>query len=127
MRFGLLILDDTQRIFKYLSEVSLPIKEAYIINGLIKQINNEMLRYEQTRTQILLKFGELDANNNLILDTSSNVKLSNENKKQFVKELNELLASEANLNKISLEIKNIDNVKVSAKDISTLEMLIDFT
>jgi hypothetical protein len=120
MKLGKLVNPQFKAALNKLAAQDLPLRTAFKLKGVIKTTNDELQKYDNVRTEALHRFGDKDEKGNLINLENGSVKLSDDNMKQFVSELNELLSSEVNM--IAIKVGELgEKVNLSASELFALE------
>ena len=120
MKLGQLVNPAFQAAFRKLSTQDVPLRAAYAIKGIEKQIREELSKYDAARVDSLKKLGTLDEKGELELDEHKNVKLSDEAMKSFAEQLSSL--GEVDIAVSAIKISDLgNNVKLSASEASLLE------
>lgn len=103
----------------------LPVKAAYAINGIQKNIEKELIKYEEIRKDLITKYAKRDSAGSLIVDENDIVQFEDNTKSQFVEEMNELLDIDIDVGKLTTaELGN--SVLLTADEIAVLDgILVD--
>lgn len=123
MKLARLLDEDFHGALRRLNLQVLPLKAAFALKGIQKNIQQELLKYEETRKEALSRFGKKDTDGNLITDEAQNVLFEEEDQLQFIKELNDLLDMEVEIGTLSIESLG-DKVEITGQDLAMLEGLI---
>jgi hypothetical protein len=91
MKLSKLVDPSFQAALRKLASQDVPLRSAFKLKGMIKQVNDALAKYDEVRTDALKRYGDKDEKGELVLDENRSVKLSEDNAQNFVKELNELL------------------------------------
>jgi hypothetical protein len=105
-----------------LNQQQLPLKAAFKIKGIIDTIDAELAKYEAVRQSALLKYGKKNDDGSVATDQSGNVVLEGDNANAFVKELNDLLALDLTLDKVSAQELG-DNITISSEELFLLDFI----
>lgn len=119
MKLAKLLDDGFNKAMKRLNEQTLPLKTAFLLKGLNKQMQEELIKYEETRKEALTKYGEKDSKGNLLVSENGQVTLNPETRDSFIKELNDLLSVEIQITPIS--IVDLGDAKLSVDDLIALD------
>lgn len=119
MKLSKLLDDNFNKAMKKLNEQSLPLKTAFLLKGLNRQMQEELTKYEETRKEALTKYGEKDAEGNLLVTDNGQVTLKPETRDLFIKELNDLLNIEIEIMPIS--VVDLGDAKLSVDDLVALD------
>jgi hypothetical protein len=102
MKLGTLVNPNFQSAFRKLSGQELPLRAAFFIKGVSKQVQEEINKYDTSRMEALKRFGKTKEDGSLETDEKGNVSLSDENMKSFVSELQTLLDIEVPVSSIKI-------------------------
>lgn len=108
-----------------LSKKDFKAKLAWQVARLLKSAEAEIQAFNETRMNLINKFGEKDENNELITDEKGNCKIPNENVDTFTNELNELLDNEVEINANKIKMEQLEEIDFTPSDMATLEPFID--
>lgn len=78
-------------IFSDLSIKNFPAKTSFLIARILDKITKEYNLFQETRDNLIKKYGDHDAKGELIVDKDNNVNLSAANTIAFNNEINELM------------------------------------
>jgi len=96
---------------KAILATKLPIKVAYRINKLVNnQIERELKQYDEARISLVNKYGDKDEKGDLKVTDPEKIK-------EFMKELNELLAMEIELDFTPIKVEELGDVQVEPKSL----------
>lgn len=99
-------------------------RAAFVIAKLAKAINAEMGDFNAARDAILIKYADKDENNEPIIDKGQ-VHLSDENLAICNKEIQELLATEVEINSSPLAAEWFDDVDITPGEVEVLMAFIE--
>ena len=118
------LLNSTETLQK-LAQKDFKAKLAWSIARLLKAAETEIQSFNETRMNLIKKYGEKDENGELVTDDKGNCKIENENIDEFTKELNELIETtvEINANKIKMDL--LEDIDFTPSDMAMLEPFID--
>jgi len=85
----------------------------------------EIQSFNETRMSLIKKYGEKDSNNELITDEKGNCKIEDGSIGAFSAELNELLATEVEINANKIKIEQLENLDFTPSDMAVLEPFVD--
>jgi hypothetical protein len=123
MKLGKVVNPMFQNAFRKLATQELPLRAAFLVKGISKQIQDEIKKYDDSRMEALKRFGTTKEDGKLETDETGNVKLSAENMQKFTEELQSLL--EVDVVVSSIKINDLGpSAQLSAADASALEELI---
>ena len=119
------LLNSTETLQK-LAKQDFKAKLAWSIARLLKAAEVEIQSFNETRMNLINKYGEKDENGELITDENNNCKINPDRMSEFNKELNDLLDMlvEINANKINMEL--LEDIDFTPSDMAVLEPFIDF-
>ena len=119
------LLNSTETLQK-LSQKDFKAKLAWTIARLLKSAEGEIQSFNDTRMNLIKKYGEKDENGELITDDKGNCKIENNSMDEFSKELNELIDTtvEINANKIKMEL--LEDLDFTPSDMVILEPFVEF-
>ena len=123
MKIGRLLHPKFQEIVRNLQTNQVPLKGAYKLKAVVKAIDEEIGKYQELRVSAVEKYGRRLQNGELDKDENGNVQFDNDNQQVFVTEINDLLALDVPINKISLSDLG-DKVVISVEDLYLIEDLI---
>ena len=108
-----------------LAKKELKARLALSISRILKNAEGEIQNFNETRMNLIQKYGEKDESGELVTTDDGNCKIPNENMQIFHSELNELLDAtiEINANKIPLDA--LDALDFTPKDMVMLEPFIE--
>ena len=123
MKLGKLVNPAFQMAFRKLANQELPLRAAFFIKGVSKQVQEEIGKYDSSRMEALKRLGSVKEDGNLEADEAGNVKLSDENMKKFTEELQSLLEIEVTVSPIKINDLG-SSVHLTAAEASALEDLL---
>lgn len=103
----------------------LPVKTSYALAKIAKTVSDKQKAYEDARNALVKKYGEPAKDKNGKETGGTTVK--EKNMEPFLKELNELIEMEEEykIEKVTLEEKQLEGVKIKPQDLMVLEKIID--
>lgn len=101
-------------------------KLAWSIARLLKSAETEIQSFNETRINLIKKYGEKDENGELITDEKGNCKIMTENVDTFTEELNELINTEVEINANKIDFNLLENIDFTPSDMTALEPFIEF-
>lgn len=114
-----------QELLNKLLTAEVPMKTAFKLRKIQKNIDEALKNYDTTRIESIKKFAELDEEGNIKADENGNATFaSSEDRIKFSKELSELLSLEVDIDKILIDDLG-DTLLLSAVDVSLLEDIIE--
>ena len=75
---------------------------------------------------LIKKYGEKDENGELITDENGNCKISNSDTEEFTRELNELIATEVEINANKINMNLLENIDFTPSEMAVLEPFVEF-
>lgn len=105
--------------FKAIAAQQLPIKAAYGIARLIKEIDRENETFVSARQALIDKYGQRDEEGNLISE-DGNLYIQKDKIQVFKEELQELLDSEIELNAEKISVENLGDVQLTSLQVSEI-------
>ena len=118
-------LMDSVTTLQKLSQQDFKAKLAWSIARLLKAAEVEVQAFNDARMNLITKYGEKDENGELITDEKGNCKIMPDNVSTFNAELNELLASEIEINANKINFELLENLDFTPSDIAVLEPFIE--
>jgi hypothetical protein len=103
VKLSQLIDPNYQAILRKLSSQEIPLKTAFKLRGIVQNINAEVAKYEEVRTEALKRYGDKKEDGSLATDEKGTVGLSGENRDHFINELNALLLTDVSVGSIAPE------------------------
>ena len=119
------LLNGTDALQK-LAETELKAKLAWQVGRILKAADAEIQSFNETRMNLIKKYGEKDENGELITDDKGNCKILNDGLDEFSNELNELIESEIDINANKISIDSLEDKEFTPSEMSQLEIFIDF-
>lgn len=119
-------LINSTEVLQKLARTELRAKVAWQVSKLLKLAETEMQNFNETRLEVLKKYGEKDENGELITDENNNCKIVPSEIANFNNELNELLNTQIEINANKLDIDDLDDINFTPAEMNTLESFIDF-
>ena len=119
------LLNSTETLQK-LSQKDFKAKLAWSIARLLKAAEAEIQSFNDTRMNLIKKYGEKDENNELVTDENGNCKINPEDIDIFSKELNELIDSEVEINANKIKMELLENLDFTPSDMAVLEPFVEF-
>lgn len=114
------LVNSTETLQK-LSQEKFKAKLAWSIARLLKAAEAEIQQFNDTRMNLIRKYGEKDEQGELITDEKGNCKIITESLEQFSNELNELINTEVEINANPLDIELLDDLDFTPSDMAVLE------
>lgn len=111
---------------KALSQKPLKARCAYTVGKLLKAADVEISNFNETRMELIKKYGEKDENGELKQDEQGNVHIGTEFVNHFNDELNELLNTTIDINSNKIKIEDLESVNFTPAEMTQLEDFIEF-
>lgn len=118
-------LVDSSEIMKKLAQKSLKGKTAYYIARLLREIDKELTLFNETRGNLIKKYGEKDENGELKIDENGNCKFLPEEMDKFYSEMNDILNDIIELNVNKIELNDLENLDFTPTEMILLEPFIE--
>lgn len=99
---------------------------AWQVARLLKAADAELQSFNDTRMELVKKYGNKDENGELITDDKGNCKIPEEYVSTFSDELTELVETEIEINSNKIKIDDLENLDFTPAEMSNLEAFIDF-
>lgn len=119
------LLNSTEALQK-LAQTSLKARPAFYVAKMLKAADKEIQEFNETRMNLIKKYGEKDENGELVTDESQNCKIPDGEIESFSQELNDLVMTEVEINANKLRIDDLEDVDFTPNDMTILEAFIDF-
>ena len=118
------LLNSTE-ILQKLSQKDFKAKLAWSIARLLKEAEKEIQQFNDTRMNLIKKYGDCDEAGDLITDEKGNCKIQQDVVQQFTDELNELVNTEIEINANKIDIELLEDTEFTPSDMSLLEPFIN--
>lgn len=112
-------------ILRKLATQDFKAKVAWSISRLLRSAESEIQSFNDTRMDLLRKYGEKDENGELVTDERGNCRVPQEQLGQFNVELNELAQTEVEINGNKIPIDQLDGCNFTPTEITILEPFIE--
>ena len=119
------LLNTTETLQKLASK-EMKAKLSWQIARLLKSAEKEIQDFNETRMNLINKYGEKGEDGNLITDDKGNCKITPDSVNTFSAELNELVQSEVEINANKIRIDDLENIDFTPAEMAALEIFIDF-
>ena len=119
------LLNSTEALQK-LAGTELKAKLAWQVGRILKAAEAEIQSFNETRMDLIRKYGEKDEKGELVTDETGNCKIMEGGILDFSNQLTELVESEVEINGNKIKIDDLDNVNFTLAEMAQLEVLIDF-
>lgn len=101
MELKRLIDPQFQTALRKLASQDLPLKSAFLLKGIIKQVTDELNKYDEVRNEALKKYGTKNEDGTLQTENGS-VQFTPDNLKEFSVEMENLIGCEVMVGTISI-------------------------
>lgn len=118
------LLNSTETLQK-LAQKDFKAKLAWSISRLLKAAEAEIQNFNDTRMNLIKKYGEKDTDGELITDENGNCKILPESVEDFNKELNELINTEIEINANKIDIELLENIDFTPSEMAILDPFIE--
>ena len=118
------LLNSTETL-QELSKKDFKAKLAWSIARLLKAAEVEIQNFNDTRMNLIRKYGEKDENGELISDEGGNCKIEKDKVEVFTNELNELINTEIEINANKIKIELFENTEFTPSEMIVLEPFIE--
>ena len=108
-----------------LSQKDFKAKLAWQIARLLRSAESEIQSFNETRMNLIRKYGEKDENGELVTDERGNCKITEGEVNDFNTELNDLLNSTVEINANKIDIDQLEDLDFTPSEIAILEPFID--
>jgi len=110
------LLNSREPMAKLLGK-ELPVKTAYKLSKLVKEVNNEFKNFEEQRQNLVKKHGKEDEN-------SKSFTVPKEKVEEFQNEINDLLKVEVEINQNPISVNDLASIQASPVDLAAMEKFI---
>lgn len=118
------LLNSTETLQK-LAQKDFKAKLAWSIARLLKSAETEIQSFNETRMNLIKKYGEKDENDELITDENGNCKIVPDSISTFTAELNELMDTEVEINGNKLKMELLEDINFTPSDMAALEPFVE--
>lgn len=109
------------QVFQEISNTALPVRAAYNVARLIREIEKENQLFDESRRKILDKYGEKDENGELKIEENGNIHILPDKIADCNRELNDLLTTEIEINAEKIKIDDIEDVKLTPAQLTLVD------
>jgi hypothetical protein len=109
-----------------LGQKTLKARPAYSVAKILKAAEAEMTSFNDTRMNLIKKYGEKKEDGELNTDENGNVRIAPESLADFNKELQELLDTQVEINANKIRIEDIGDVEFTPAEMAQLDDFIEF-
>ena len=118
------LLNSTDILQKIASK-ELKARLALEVARMLKAAEKEIQDFNDVRMKLINKYGEKDENGELITDEEGKCKIVKEEITNFSNELNDLVATEVEINANKIKLEQIENLDFTPAEMSILEPFLD--
>jgi len=123
MKLSQIINPHLKSLLEKIVKCQMPIASAWRIKGVVKEINEATVRYEEMRSELIKKYAKKDESGEFVV-TDGKVNVASENMDAFSLELNELLSMDFELKKLAFtDLPN--SLELSPEEAFVLEAIVD--
>ena len=108
-------------IFREISNKSLPIKTAYQLARLIRELDRESTTFDESRRKIIEKYAERDENGEFKQTDEGNIIITPDQIHACNQEMVELLDTEIEINVEPIEIESLASIELTPAQMLSLE------
>ena len=108
-----------------LSNQNFKAKLAWQVARLIRAAESELQTFNDTRLNLIRKYGEKDENGDLLTDENNNYKIIPDKANDCSNELNELANSEVEINANKLDFALLEDLDFTPVEMAVLEPFVD--
>ena len=119
-------LINSTEVLQKLAGTSLKARLAWQVARLLKAAEGEIQSFNETRLNLIKKYGVKDENGELITDEKGNCQIIPEGIEDFSRELNELIDTNVEINANKISIDDLDNIEFTPSEMDILKIFIDF-
>jgi hypothetical protein len=123
MKLARLIDPGFQKSITSLAKQSLPLKTAWLLRAVVKNVEGELIRYEELRKEALVKYGKKAEDGTVETDELHQVQFDQKGMQAFAADIGDLVNIEVDLPTITLAELG-EEVKLSVEDIMNLDGLL---
>lgn len=116
---------DSIETLKQLSGEPLKARVAFMIARIIKETDTEVTNYNETRSNLINKYGKKNEDGTLEVDSKNNVQFEPEDVPTFNAELSDLLNTTITLNADKIKMDDLENLEFTPAEILMLEPFIE--
>lgn len=123
MKLSKLIEPQFQATLRKLAGQDIPLKTAFKLRGIIKKTNDELVKYDEVRTDALSRLGDKNEDGSLATDERGTVKLSGDNLQSFTDQLSALINTDVDVGSVGVNELG-DKLTITTNDMLMLDDLI---
>lgn len=118
------ILNNSE-IFRELSSQALPVKTAFKVARLIRELDKENTTFDESRRQIIEKYADRNEDGTIKQTAEGNIQLQPNKIEECNKELIELLNTTIEINADKININALGDIKLTPAQMINLEAFIE--
>lgn len=111
-------------LLEKMAKNQMPIASAWKIKSVIKEVAQEIAKYEEMRVELVRKYAKKDESGEYVAGEKGGISVDPEQMTEFTKEFNELLNLEATVTKIRFTDLPM-NLELSPEEALVLEAIIE--
>ena len=119
-------LVNSSEALKALSNKPLKARSAYAVARILKAADQEMTNFNDTRMELIKKYGVKDETGELKLDDNGNAQIDHDSLSTFNTEFRELLQSQIEINANKIKIGDLGDIDFTPSEMAQLEDFIEF-
>ena len=124
MEFKIAEVLDLNRTINELADMKLNTILAYKIARIRKKLQEEVTTIEENRTQLIMPYIKKDENNEPIIDNGI-YEVIEETRKELTDKLNEFFGTEIKIELPTLQLKELESIELTPKQIEALMKIIE--
>lgn len=124
MEFKIVEILDLNRAINELADMKLNTILAYKIARIRKKLQEEVTTIEENRTQLIMPYIKKDENNEPIIDNGI-YEVIEETRKELTDKLNEFFSTEIKIELPTLQLKELESIELTPKQIEALMKIIE--
>lgn len=121
------ILNSTNALKELMECQDVPVKVSFKLIKNVKKIDAALEAYNATNKMILEKYGERREDGELLIDAEGNLKISLEHIEQYLKDKNELLEMENDIEIDTIKADEFTIEKIKPALLLAIDYMIDFS
>ena len=112
-------------VLRSLAQKSLKGKTAYRVSKLLRELETEFTIFNETRAEIIKKYGEKDENDELKVNENGEYTIKSEHLNDFYTEVNDLIKNEVEINANKIPLADLEDLEFTPNEMITLEPFIE--
>lgn len=118
------ILNDMQRL-REISDKQLPVKVSYAIAKNLNKIESELKTYNNEREKLINKYAKKNSDGTVRADEAGQIIFKEEYKKQWDKDINELLSIENEVDIHKFNISTLEGYSMTPAELMLIDYMIE--